>query len=457
MQILFLGGVDEVTGSCFLIETSRGKLLIDCGMFQGEKEEAKHNFDQFSFDPKSLDAVLVTHAHVDHTGRLPLLVKEGFGGLVYFTPPTKTVAMLILEDAQRVMAENAEKHGDKILYLPEDISRLKTRSRGINYHTEFEPIPGIKAMFHNAGHILGSAYLSLDIPAEEMTSGQATRFIFSGDIGNDAVPILPETEPIDHADYVIVESTYGNREHEPVAVRQEKLQEMISKVIGRGGSLLIPAFSVERTQELLYALDELFDQKKLPKVPIYLDSPLAIHTTEAYRQYKDYLQFDRKILSSPDADFFSFPNLKLTLTQQESKTINNDHRPKIIIAGSGMMTGGRILHHLKRYLNDEKSGLLIIGYQAEGTLGRRIFDGASKVMIYGDEVDVRASVEAIGAFSAHGDRNKLARWLVPKSGEVKKIFLVHGEEVVKVDFKSFLQDKVSSEVIIPKFAENFEF
>lgn len=457
MQILFLGGVNEVTGSLFLIETSKGKLLVDCGMYQGEGDPLSKNAEDFGFDPKDINAVIVTHAHIDHTGRLPLLVKNGYTGPVYFTPPSKTVATLVLEDAQRVMAQEAEDLGLDPLYTANDISTLRAQSQGMNYHTEFQPLPGIKAMFHNAGHILGSAFVTIDMPAAEMASGKPERFVFSGDIGNDAVPILPDTEPIDHADYIVCESTYGNRDHEATDVREKKLIEVIDRVIGRGGTLMIPAFSVERTQELLYALDHLAEEKKLPRVPIYLDSPLAIRTTEAYQQYKHYLEFDRSILNSEDANFFSFPNLKVTMSVEESKAINKNKKPKIIIAGSGMMTGGRILHHLKEYLPDKKNGLLIIGYQAEGTLGRRIFDGASNVTIFRKDIDVRASVDAIGAFSAHGDRHKLAKWLQPKQGSAKKIFLVHGDEEVKVEFKEFLRDKIDSEFVIPKFAQNFEF
>ncbi|MDP2631491.1 MAG: MBL fold metallo-hydrolase [Candidatus Uhrbacteria bacterium] len=457
MNISFHGAVRGVTGSCFLLETSDAKILVDCGMFQGERMCGKKNYEEFQFEPKSIDAVIVTHAHFDHIGRIPKLVREGFTGKVFMTPPTQTLSRLVLEDALNVMRENAIKCRDEVLYSEDEVAKMFELSTTINYHAEFEPAPGLKAMFHDVGHILGSAYVTIDVPGSELKGGEQKRFLFSGDVGNDNIPILPGTESISKADIAIVESTYGNRDHAPVAERGGLLVDNVKRVIERGGTLIIPAFSIERTQELLYELDELIDKNEIPKVPIYLDSPLAIRTTEAYQQYSDYLDFDRSIVLSPDKDFFSFKNLILTLDVAGSKTINDDTRPKIIIAGSGMMTGGRVLHHLKRYLEDKKSGVLIIGFQAEETLGRQIQDGAKEVSIFREKVAVNAEVSVISSFSAHGDRNKLAKWLKPKKGDIAKIFLVHGDPEVKEEFKKFLSDKIKSEIIIPKIYESFEF
>jgi len=456
MKLSFHGGVRGVTGSCFLIELSVGKLLVDCGMFQGERMVAQENLESLGFDPAHIDAGIITHAHYDHTGRYPLIVKHGFRGPIYTTPPTKALASIVLEDAQHVMAENAHKSGDEVLFSPDDVEQMESQMKTVNYHTRFEVLPGVYTMLHDAGHILGSAYVTVDVPESETKSGKPMRLLFSGDIGNEDVPILPETDPIDHADLVVCESTYGNRDHEPVPERNRELVKMVSMVINRGGTLLIPAFSIERTQELLYELDQLVDQGILPKVPVYLDSPLAIKATAIYRHFKHYLRFDRPVQSSPDHDFFTFPRLTETLSVDASKQINDDKSPKIIIAGSGMMTGGRIMHHLKRYLSDEKNGLLIIGYQAEGTLGRRIKEGAASVNIYRDEIAVRATVKAIGSFSAHGDRNKLRAWLQPKNGSIQKIFLVHGDEEVKPEFKAFLEEKLESEIIIPQYWQSFD-
>ena len=442
MRITFFGAVEDVTGSCFLVETAGKRLLVDCGMHQGERMCSTRNAEPFGFEPSHIDAVLVTHAHFDHTGRLPDLVKQGYRGPIYMTLPTLSLTEIVLADAVNVMKENAEKCGDVAIYGLADLKAMVKRVKPMNYHTAFEPIPGVQAMFHDAGHILGSAYISLDTPDG--------RVVFSGDLGNDDVPILPPTDPLHSADVVVCESTYGDKEHEPVHVRGPKLAAFVKKIIGRKGTIIIPAFSVERTQELLYELDQLLEKGEIPSVPIYLDSPLAIRATELYRHYKQYLRFDHPAVQAADGDFFTFPTLRETLSSEESKVINDDKRPKIIIAGNGMMTGGRVLHHLKRYLNDERAGLLIVGFQAPHTLGRKIQDGATSVKIYNDDVAVRATVERIEAFSAHGDQKKLTRWLRPQEVKVSKIFLVHGEHPVKEAFAKHLEAELGTEVIIPR-------
>jgi metallo-beta-lactamase family protein len=454
MRVSFHGGITEVTGSCHLltVNDSNGverRLLIDCGMFQGERMCGDKNFQEFGFDPKLVDTVLVTHPHADHTGRLPKLVNEGFAGPIYATEPCRALTRIVLEDAFHIMSENAEKCGDNVLYQREDLDGLLERTTGVGYHTEITVAPGVTVMFHDAGHVLGSAFVSVE--------AEGKRIVFSGDVGNDDVPILPDTEAISHADYVVCESTYGNREHESASEREAKLRVAIESTVRNKGTLLIPAFSIERTQELLYALDRIIEHELHLQIPIFLDSPMAIRATEQYRHYKNYLKFDRDILQEPDRDFFSFPGLRETLTVPESKSINDVHPPKVIIAGSGMMSGGRIMHHLIRYLSDPHSTLLIIGYQAYGTLGRQIFDGAKHVRIYGQEIQVRAHVAAIGAFSAHGDKNKLTRWLHPTDGKMPKaVFLVHGDPEVKVEFAAHLQKELGTTVHIPAPNESVE-
>lgn len=445
-NLSFHGAVRGVTGSCFLFECEEGKLLIDCGMHQGERMCSKTNLEPFDFKTDDIDAVLVTHAHYDHTGRLPVLVARGFNGKIYATPPTKSLTRAILDDAIRIMQDQAEKCGDPVLYNSDQLSKMYSLMKGINYNTNFEPLPGVSVMFHDAGHILGSAFITLDYKGK--------RYAFSGDLGNDDVPILPPTSDLNKANYVVIETTYGNRDHEPVSKREEQLEQAINKIIKRNGTVIIPAFSIERTQELLYALDHMKDSGRLPNVQVYLDSPLAIKATEIYRDFKTYLRFDRSYDESPDNDLFSFKGLKVTETADQSRAINQHAGPKIIIAGSGMMTGGRVLHHLKRYLSDEKSGLLIIGYQAEGTLGRQIQDGAKKVDIHQSEIPVRLEIFEIESFSAHGDREKLRRWLLKDHETLEKIFLVHGDEAVKPDFQKFLKDGgIKAEIIIPDFQE----
>lgn len=454
MRLSFHGAVEEVTGSCFLLETETAKILVDCGMKQGERVCVMRSLEPFGFDVTALDAVFVTHAHFDHTGRLPELIKLGYTGPIYLTAPTKALADIILEDSLKIMAENAERCGDPVPWESVDKQRAVAQMKGIGYHTEFEPAPGIKAMFHDAGHILGSSYLSLDFEAQLNAHGQPTRVVFSGDIGNDNVPILPPTEPIERADIVVCESTYGNSIHEPATTRRTALVEFSHKILKQGGTLIIPAFSIERTQEILYELDGLLNEKKIPEVPIYLDSPMAIRATEVYRHYKQYLHFDHPVLGA-DNDFFSFPSLRETMSVEESKLINDDKRPKIILAGNGMMTGGRVMHHLRRYISDPVSGVLIVGYQAQGTLGRKILEHQKNVRIYGQPYDVRAQVLAIDAYSAHGDKTKLLHWLHPNQDAIEKIFLVHGENDVKAAFAEYLRSSLSAEVIIPRLSQSF--
>ncbi len=455
MRLSFHGAVEEVTGSCFLVETQQAKILFDAGMKQGERMCMTRSLDPFVFDVTHLDAVLVTHAHFDHTGRLPELVKLGYRGPIYLTAPTKALANIILEDALKIMAENSERCGDPTPYSREDQQLAMSLMQGIGYHTEFAVAPGVKAMFHDAGHILGSSFISLDIEERLNALGQPLRLVFSGDVGNDNIPILPATEPLQRADIVVCESTYGDTIHEPAQARSKLLADFATKVLKRGGTLVIPAFSIERTQELLYEFDTLLLDKRLPSVPIYLDSPMAIRATDVYRHFKQYLKFDHPVLG-PDNDFFSFPSLRETMLTEASKLINDDKRPKIIIAGNGMMTGGRVLHHLKRHVSDPLSGVLVVGYQAKGTLGRKILDHEKTVRIYREEYPVRAEVLSIEAFSAHADKDKLLRWLHPQEGKVSKIFLVHGDNPVKTAFAEFLKNSLSAEIIIPSLSQSFE-
>lgn len=449
MELSFHGAAREVTGSCFLLKAqdnnkTEHQFLIDCGMFQGEHLCSNKNMEPFKFDPKQIEAVFVTHPHADHTGRIPKLFSAGFHGPIYMTPPCVGLSKLVLEDAHHIMKEEAEKCGSSVLYEMEDLLRAFDSVKAVSYHQQIDLAPGISIMFHEAGHVLGSSFISVE--------AEGKRLVFSGDIGNDDVPILPETETISHADIVICESTYGHRVHEPMQERESKLRAAIEQMHNNRSVLLIPAFSIERTQELLYAMNHILEKDLKVDCPIFLDSPMAIRATQLYRDFKEYLKFDSPILQESDRDFFSFKNLRETLTVPESKMINDTPAPKAIIAGSGMMSGGRIMHHLIRYLPDPKTILLIIGYQAKGTLGRKIYEGASKVVIFGEEVRVNAQTIAIGAFSAHGDMNKLTRWLHPDDGEIpKKIFLVHGDIEAKEVFATHLRHELRTEVVIPEY------
>ena len=454
MKISFHGAAQEVTGSChrLTVMDAQGKerqVMFDCGMFQGEQMCGSKNQDEFGFDPATLDAVFISHPHADHTGRIPKLIKDGYRGPIYLTEPCLSLTKLVLEDAFHVMKEDAEKCGSSVLYELEDLKGAFAQAQTVAYHQHIEVAPGVVAMFHEAGHVLGSAYISVD--------AEGKRVVFSGDIGNDDVPILPNTEPLSHADVVICESTYGHREHEPTQTRRQLLKEAIERVIHSRGVLMIPAFSIERTQELLFEIDRLLLNELKTNLPIYLDSPMAIKATALYRHFKQYLRFDVPITSEPDQDFFSFPNLRETLTVPESKSINDAPSPKINIAGSGMMSGGRIMHHLLRYLSDAKNELLIIGYQAYGTIGRQLFDGAKQVRIFRETVSVHANISAIGAFSAHGDMNKLTRWLTPEEGGVpQKIYLVHGDADSKKVFAEHLRETLKTTVVIPEYQKSYD-
>ena len=454
MKISFHGAARGVTGSCHRLQLkdADGKdlqLLFDCGMFQGEQMCGSKNLEEFGFDAKQIDAVFVTHPHADHTGRLPKLVKEGFHGPIYMIEPCLGLSRLVLEDAHHIMKEDAKKCGSSVLYELADLHGAFDQVEGVGYHQQIDIAPGVSVMFHEAGHVLGSAFISVQAGGK--------RVVFSGDIGNDSVPILPDTEQVSTADVIVCESTYGHRKHEPVNERSARLKEAIEDIIKNRGVLMIPAFSIERTQELLYEIDRLLLNELKTKIPIYLDSPMAIKATELYRRYKGYLRFDVPITSEPDQDFFSFPNLRETLSVAESKVINDTPPPKIIIAGSGMMSGGRIMHHLIRYLPNKHNRLLIIGYQAKGTLGRQIYEGAKKVHIFREEVRVGAKVTAIGSFSAHGDMDKLTRWVTPSEGPPpSKVFLVHGDPEAKEVFATHLRHHLGSEVVIPEYQSEHE-
>ncbi len=446
-KIAFYGAVRGVTGSCYLVATSTGKFLVDCGMFQGEHEEWTH--DPFGFDPKEICAVFITHPHADHTGRLPKLISEGFRGPIFMPEACRPLSRLVLEDSVSIMLDNAKREGKEILFSQKDVARVYEQVEGRNYHEEINVCTDVTAMFHEAGHVLGSAYVSIE--------AEGKRLVFSGDIGNDDVPILPPTEPISRADVVVCEATYGDRAHETMSKRRGRLREVMEATIRDKSVLLIPAFSIERTQEVLYEMNDILLHTLKSNIPIFLDSPMAIKATQIYRDYKAFLHFDAPIFSDPDRDFFAFPNLHETLTVDQSKAINDVPAPKIVIAGSGMMSGGRVMHHLLRCLDKPPTTLLIVGYQAYGTLGRRIQDGAKHVRIFGQKVDVKAKIEEIHSFSAHGDRDKLTRWLRPTDGAVpKKIFLVHGDADQKLAFKAHLDRELQTEVLIPTFGEIVE-
>lgn len=417
MKITFLGACGMVTGSCYLVQHGSQNMLVDCGLVQGEHFTDDVNYDPFPFDPADLDVVLLTHAHVDHCGRIPRLVREGFHGKIIATHATLDFAHLMLDDSAHIIEIDAQANGYPPLYTSEDVKRMKTFFVGTEYGATIR-IGEISAIFFDAGHILGSAFIRLQAGERSV--------VFSGDLGNPPVPLLRPTEPCPQANAVVMESTYGNRIHEESRERKLILASAIYETATMRGTLLIPAFALERTQELLYELNDLVEHHEIPPLPIFIDSPLAIQATNIYRRYNHLFNQETQYLIRSGDDIFQFPGLHFTRTTQESRAIRNIQPPKIIIAGSGMMHGGRIRHHAKEYLPDFRNQLLIVGFQVSGSLGRKILDGEKHVIIDGEPITVAAKVRAIGAYSAHADKPKLLRWIETATSH-PNIYLTHGE------------------------------
>lgn len=418
MNLTFCGGAGQVTGSNYLLTSGRHKVLVDCGLFQGSSIAEDENFKEFMYEASEIEAVFITHAHLDHVGRLPKLYREGFRGKIYSTAATRDCAELILLDSEKLLCQAAMKHGHEEFCTEGTVEHLMRLWHPIEYGKELQHNEFF-VTFIDAGHILGSS--SIIIRAEGKT------VVFSGDIGNWPAPIIMPTQLPPAVDYVVMESTYGNETHQPLETRRDALEEVISETVKNGGVLMIPAFALERTQEILYFMNELFAEGRIPRVPVFLDSPLAIKLTSVYHKYRRYFNDAARAAIADGDDIFNFPGLHLTLTAELSKAINEVPAPKIVIAGSGMSHGGRINHHQLRYLSDPNSTMLIIGYQAVGSLGRKIQEGAKSVKIFGEEVEVNCQVRQITSYSAHADMPKLLAWVAPTKDQVKHVFLVHGE------------------------------
>lgn len=454
MRLTFYGGAKMVTGSNYLLESGETKVLIDCGLHQGSSYCEAHNFEPFGYDPKTIDAVFVTHAHIDHTGRIPQLFKAGFRGKIYSTAPTKDFAELLLLDSEHIVREEAEKKHKPPLYDIPDVAETMKLWHGLSYHQKVHigpPDNGFEAELYDAGHVLGSASVLVSAPAENK------KIVFSGDLGNNPPPFINPTEYIEDVDYALVESVYGGRVHENLANRKDILEDLIEETVKARGVLMIPAFALERTQELLFEINDLVENGRIPKAPVFVDSPLAIKLTSVYQKYSaDPMYFNASSLpfARKGNTLFNFSGLRMTLTTEQSKEINDVPAPKVILAGSGMSNAGRILHHEARYLSDPKSAILFVGFQAKGSLGRQILDGAKMVTIFGEKVPVRCKAKAIGGYSAHGDQPQLLKWVEAMRLRVKKAFVAQGEEEEASALAQKIRDELAVEAVVPEMGES---
>ncbi len=444
------GAAEVVTGSCHLLKLHSGpNIMVDCGMFQGTVEE--RNYEPFDFDPKDVDILLVTHAHLDHVGRIPKLVKEGFKGRIVTLRSTMELAEVVLLDSAHLMEEEyrtryrkAQRRGEEKgvpepLYTVDDVKAVYDLA--IEYVYYDKPIvlaKGVTALFKNAGHILDSAIVQLKVETDD---GHEKLFVFSGDLGNHNDMVMQDPEVFDNADVLYIESTYGDRNHKGIEESVAEFKHVIVDTLLNRGNVLIPSFAIERTQEILCLLKQMYDKKELPKCQIFLDSPMAIRATQLYSTYHDELSRCCNEFLRRDGSVFDFPAVQYTMTPDDSKKINEIDSGCIIIAGSGMCTGGRILHHFKHRLWNDRNALLFVGYQAEGTLGRRIIDGERRIHIYHEEVVVRAKIHTINGFSAHADQSELIEWM-RSFKKLGKVFLIHGEYDKQKIFKKAIAERM---------------
>ena len=459
VKVTCLGGAGSVTGSCYLIESSEGKkVLVDCGLFQGGKQMESRNWDPWGFDPKSIDTLFLTHAHIDHSGKIPKLVRDGFEGRIITSPPTAELCEIMLLDAGHIQEMDAEwqsrknkrqsRGGITPLYTTEDAEASLKYLHPVERDNILEIQPGIKARLRNAGHILGSSILELWFEGND----ESIKMVFSGDLGKKEQLILRDPQEVFDADYLFLESTYGNRFHRSFEDSKQELLEAIKYAFSNDEKVIIPAFAVERTQEILYILGEFQRGGFLPDVPIYLDSPLAIKATEIFRKNKKYYDQEARAIVDQGYDPFNMPNLKFTPGTNDSIAINEKKGSAIVIAGSGMCTAGRIKHHLKHNLWRKGASIVIVGFQAKGTTGRQIVDGARQVKIFRENVSVNAKVFTIGGFSAHADQKDLLEWASHFESN-PKVFVIHGETEASMTLAEKLKEKFQLEVHVPQWKE----
>ncbi len=461
LSLSFLGANRNVTGSSTLLEAGGKRVLVDCGMVQ-ERDLASRNYDPFPVPPETLDAVLLTHAHLDHCGLLPKLIKEGFAGRIYATVATAEIAKIVLQDAAKIQAEDlafkkkrhqkegrVSPHPYEPIYTVEDVEQTMAQFEPVDFRLPFSPAPGITASFFEAGHILGAAMIRV-----QAGSGAARRTVlFSGDVGRTDMPLLNDPAQFSEADYVVCESTYGDREHGPENGVDEVLVRVVREAHGAGGNVLIPSFAVERSQDLLYRISALLRDRKIPPTRVFLDSPMAIRVTEVFRKYPELMDTDTRARLRNGDRPCAFPGFVSTNTANESKAINHLAGTSIIIAGSGMCTAGRIKHHLANNLGRPESTVLFVGYQARGTLGRLLQNGLKEVRLFGAIVPVKARIETVSGMSAHADRTELVQWLSSLQAPPRLLFAVHGEAETAEAFSRYVQAKLGWKTHVPSYKE----
>ena len=444
-NIIFHGAAGDVTGANFMLDIADRKILVDCGLAQGDTDAFNKNYTPFAYNPADVHVLIITHAHTDHIGRIPKLIHDGFRGVIYSTAPTRDIAVLMFDDALGLMEQEAQEHNVDPLYNRDDINHALGLWKTIPYHSHIDLGNGVSGTFFDAGHVLGSAMCQISFQGKNM--------VFTGDLGNSPNMLLKDTEEFMEPDILLTESVYGDRNHEHVEERSALLERAIEDTVVRGGTLMIPSFSLERTQEILFELNHLYENNRVPHVPVYLDSPLASKITEVFQRYSEFLKPEvRKMIRAGD-DVFTFDNLHITESVEDSKSINQIMGPKIIIAGSGMMNGGRILHHAKWYLSDPNNMLLLVGYQAQGTLGRVLWDGAKHVKIHNTDVDVHAEIRMITGFSGHKGADQLVDFVRDISKNLKQVFCVMGETTSANTLAGRIRDEIGIPADAPTAGE----